>query len=267
MTLQPCHLSSVVGPWSLSPATPSHAASPTAHRPSSIHHPPARFDVLYLLLLLLLNGLDRPRNSKPSNMSFGWSLGDIFAGIKILWSIYDAVSDGPLNATLQCEQFFEEFSLVVQCLEDWERKAQIVQDDSLVKLHVQLQQQCEVFILRHFNLIQAVNPESKAIRDRQSTWLKKVSFSREQVSRLYQQARWPFENKEVARLRKKLMLFLALATYHVSSSTHNVTVENRDILLDIRCVLSTFSCIAVLTSSLLEHPTWRLLAKILIWSL
>jgi len=169
-------------------------------------------------------------------MSFGWSLGDIFAGIKILWEVYDAVSDGPLNSTLQCEQFFEEFSLIVQCLEDWKRKAEIVQDDSLTKLHLQLRQQCEAFIQRHFHLIQAVNPKSEATRDRQATWLKSAVFSREQVVKLYQQVRWPFENKEVARLRKKLMLFLALATYHVSSSTHNVTVENRDILLDIRYV-------------------------------
>ena len=167
-------------------------------------------------------------------MSFGWSLGDVVAGIKILWAVYDSVSDGPLNASLQCEQFFEEFSLVTQCLEDWQRKAQAVQDDSLGKLHLQLQEQCKVFIQRHFHLIQEINPESRVTREQRQTWLRNAPFSREQVLKLYQQMRWPFEKKEVARLRKKLMLFLALATYHVSSSTHNVTVENRDILLDIR---------------------------------
>ena len=185
-------------------------------------------------------------------MSFGWSLGDIFAGIKILWAIYDSVSDGPLNATLQCEQFFEEFSLVVHCLEDWERKAklaQIVQDDSLAKLHLQLRDQCEEFIKRHFRLIQAVNPQSEATRESRSTWLKRTPFSREQVLKLYQQARWPFEKNEVIRLRRKLILFLALATYHVSSSTHDVTVENRDILLDMRYNFYSSEISLLLTAS------------------
>ncbi|KAH8601076.1 hypothetical protein B0O99DRAFT_502245 [Bisporella sp. PMI_857] len=168
-------------------------------------------------------------------MSFGWSLGDILAGIKILWEIYDSVSDGPLNASLECEQFFEEFSHITQCLEEWDRKAQVVQDDdSLSRLHLQLRKQCEEFIQRHILLIRSVNSSTGASRARHSTWLRRASFSREQIQILYQQVQWPFERKEVSRLRKKLMLFLSLATYHVSASTHDVTLENRDILLDIR---------------------------------
>ena len=189
-----------------------------------------------LLLLSFIYGFGPPLDSRLSTMSFGWSLGDIFAGIKILWDVYDSVSDGPLNARLECDQFFEEFSHIIQCLDDWDRKSQVVHDDSLAKLHLQLRAQCETFIGRHMRLIQSANPVTESSREGQPTWLRKVAFSREQVAVLYQKVRWPLERKEVTRLRKKLMLFLALSQHHVSTSTHNVTVENRDILLDIRYV-------------------------------
>jgi hypothetical protein len=32
--------------------------------------------------------------------SFGWSFGDVIAGIKVVWTIYEAVSDGPLSMNI-----------------------------------------------------------------------------------------------------------------------------------------------------------------------
>jgi hypothetical protein len=45
-------------------------------------------------------------------MSFGWSVGDIIDGLKVVWDVWQAVSDGPLNAEYQALQFFDEFHLI-----------------------------------------------------------------------------------------------------------------------------------------------------------
>ena len=38
-------------------------------------------------------------------MSFGWSVGDIVAGIKVVFDIWEAVSDGALSAPVEATQF------------------------------------------------------------------------------------------------------------------------------------------------------------------
>jgi len=39
-------------------------------------------------------------------MSFGWSVGDVIAGIKVVYDVYQAVSDGPINAQRGMPLFF-----------------------------------------------------------------------------------------------------------------------------------------------------------------
>jgi len=164
--------------------------------------------------------------------AFGWSFGDIVVGISIVWNVYQSLSDGPLNARLEFSQFFDEFAIITSYLDEWQSKAELVQGDSVGRLHKQVRQQCETFIKRHMLLIQEANPRSRAAREGCSTWLQNVTFSRDQVSVLYQRVQWPMERKEVAKLRNKLVMFLEM-------STHSVTVENRDLLLEIKYLLSS----------------------------
>lgn len=166
-------------------------------------------------------------------VGIGWSFGDIIAGIKVVWDVYETLSDGPLNAQLEFSQFFDEFAIITSYLDDWESKAQLVQGDSVARLHQQLKQQCETFIKRHILLIVDANPRSRGVREGRSTWLKNVAFSTDQIRTLYQRVQWPMERKEVTRLQKKLVTFLGMAT-------HSVTVENRELLLDIKYGLLSF---------------------------
>jgi hypothetical protein len=161
-------------------------------------------------------------------MSFGWSVGDIIAGLKVIWAVYDAVSDGPLNAKFEATQFFEEFIHVVSRLSEWERrKSTLPQDDRLAQSHQQLRDQCTVFIRRHMLLIQNANPQTKAIRPRRSNWLQRVEFTKTQVLTLYEMVKWPTEQDEVRRLREKLMLFLHLAAFDIQMATHGLVSELR----------------------------------------
>ena len=168
-------------------------------------------------------------------MSFGWSVGDVISGLKIVWDVWHAVSDGPLNAHFEASQFFDDFIHVINRLEDWERrKAACANDNRLAASNYQLREQCTQFIKRHMSLIQNANPETKAIRQGRSTWLRKVAFTRDQVVLLYQRVSWPFERKEVEKLREKLQFFLQIATYDVTAATHTVARNTHDAVQDIR---------------------------------
>jgi len=168
-------------------------------------------------------------------MSFGWSLGDVIAGLKVVWDIWEAVSDGPLNAHFEASQFFNEFILVISRLEDWEkRKAACSTDNRLAASNQQLREQCTLFIKRHMNHMQQVNPQTKAIRQGRSTWLQRVTFTRAQVLSLYQHVSWPFERKEVERLREKLQFFLQLAIHDISIANHDIALSSHDIMKDLR---------------------------------
>lgn len=162
-------------------------------------------------------------------MSFGWSVGDIVQGLKVVWEVYQAVSDGPLNAKFEATQFFDEFIHVVSRLSEWERRKSALpqQDDRLAQSHQQLRDTCTVFIRRHMLLIQSANPQTKAIRPRRSNWLQKAEFTKAQILTLYEKVKWPSEREEVQRLREKLMLFLHLAAFDIQMATHGMVSEIR----------------------------------------
>jgi len=124
-------------------------------------------------------------------------------------------------------QFYEEFGVIVQCLEEWKSKAQFEQDEIISDLHQQLTEQCEKFVKRHMLLIKEANPRTEAARDGRSTWLRNVPFSRDQVVLLYQRVQWPWERDEVSRLRKKLKLFLQVATHKAMMETHDMVRDIR----------------------------------------
>lgn len=154
-------------------------------------------------------------------MSFGWSLGDVIAGLKAVYDVYQSVTDGPLNAKYEAAQFFDEFIHVISRLEDWEkRKDACAQDPSLVRSHRELRQDCTEFIKKHFSLIQHANPETKAVRAGRTTWLRKVSFTKAQIADLYRQVSWPSQRNAVSRLREKLQFFLDLAVWDIVLDTN-----------------------------------------------
>lgn len=154
-------------------------------------------------------------------MSFGWSVGDIISGLKVVYDIWQAVSAGPLNASFEATQFFDEYTHIMSRLERWEsQKSAIARDEALVGSQRQIREQCTLFIKNHFRLIQAANPDTISQREGRSTWLRKVPFSKEQVLALYKKVSWPFEREEVQRLRIKLQFFLDVATFDISMNTN-----------------------------------------------
>ncbi|PMD31234.1 hypothetical protein L207DRAFT_591702 [Hyaloscypha variabilis F] len=196
-------------------------------------------------------------------MSFGWSVGDILSGLKVVWDVYQAVSDGPLNAKFEATQFFDEFTLIVSRLSEWEkRKSALPQDDRLAQSHEQLRELCTVFIRRHMLLIQHANPQTKAIRPRRSNWLQKVEFTKIQVLTLYELVKWPAERDEVQRLREKLMLFLHLAAFDIQMATHGMVSEirasNADLLSSNLKLVSSHLDLVSLVSLNLKRVTYPL---------
>ncbi|KUJ23970.1 uncharacterized protein LY89DRAFT_8011 [Mollisia scopiformis] len=168
-------------------------------------------------------------------MSFGWSVGDVISGLKVVWDIWQAVSDGPLNARFEAAQFFDEYVHIMSRLEKWEsRKAAFSKDELLAKSQRQLREQCTLFLKNHIRLIQEVNPNTIAKREGRSTWLKKVPFSTDQILALYQQVEWPLERQVVAKLRIKLQFFLDVASFDVALDTndtiHQMRTENVDLM-------------------------------------
>lgn len=161
-------------------------------------------------------------------MSFGWSVGDVIAGLKAVYDIWEAVRDGPLNARYEASQFFDEYLHIMSRLEKWEtRKSAFSKDPLLAKSQRQLREQCTLFLKNHISLIQQVNPATIAKREGRSTWLKKAAFSKEQVLALYQQVSWPYERQTVAKLRIKLQFFLDVASF-------DIALDNNDTLHQMR---------------------------------
>ena len=159
-------------------------------------------------------------------MSFGWSFGDVVAGINLIFKIYDAVSDGPRNSKVEATQFFADFQQVITRLDQWEaKKAACDKDHNLRLSHEELKDLCTTFIKRHFRIIQHANPNTKTSRPGRSTWLKKVAFTGHQVAALYDQVQWPFERKELSRLREKLQFFLNLSHWDIAFETHQDVKE------------------------------------------
>ncbi|KAH7364643.1 hypothetical protein BKA65DRAFT_142626 [Rhexocercosporidium sp. MPI-PUGE-AT-0058] len=161
-------------------------------------------------------------------MSFGWSAGDVIAGLKAVWDIWEAVSDGPLNARFEATQFFDEFIHVTSRLSEWEaRRVSCAKDDRLQRSHQELRDQCTEFIKKHMAIIQRANPNTKAIRSRRSTWIQMAPFTQIQVIALYQQVQWPSERKVVTRLREKLQFFLEIAALDVGLDTNTIVRDIR----------------------------------------
>jgi hypothetical protein len=162
----------------------------------------------------------------PLSMSFGWSFGDVVAGINLIFKIYDAVSDGPRNSKVEATQFFADFGEVIARLDKWgSSKAACDKDQTLKASHEELKLLCTTFIKRHFRIIQGANPNTKTSRPGRSTWLKRVSFTASQVASLYTQVQWPLERKELSRLREKLQFFLQLSAWDVAIDTNQIVSE------------------------------------------
>ncbi|KAF4612604.1 hypothetical protein G7Y89_g15575 [Cudoniella acicularis] len=195
-------------------------------------------------------------------MSFGWSFGDVVAGISVVWNVYQAVSDGPRSAKLEASQFYVEFGEVIGRLDEWEkRKVLCERDDGIKASHQDLKDQCTIFIKRHMKLIQQVNPNTRATRQGRSTWLQIASFTGTQIASLYQQVQWPLERAEVVTLREKLQFFLQLATWDVAIDTNDMVREFKSshaelLSSNLKLVSSHLDLVSLVTYNLkrVTHP-------------
>ncbi|KAF5875778.1 uncharacterized protein Bfra_011540 [Botrytis fragariae] len=165
---------------------------------------------------------------------FGWSAGDIVAGLKLVWDVWKAVSDGPMSAKVEAKQFFEDFYLIMQCLEDLDRRdGSLAESSCLAAAPSQLQQQCVKFLSRHMRLISAANPQTAITKQGVPMWLRKAAFSKDQIKTLCLQISWPFERDQVLQLRTKMELYLSLATYKISALNHSVAQDTNNIVREI----------------------------------
>ncbi|KAI9646420.1 hypothetical protein NHQ30_004412 [Ciborinia camelliae] len=161
----------------------------------------------------------------------GWSAGDIASGLKVVWGVWKAISDGPMSAKVEAKQFFEEFYLIIQCLNDWEqRNESSTEGSSLTHAPSQLKKQCIEFLSRHMHLIRMANPQTATAKNGALLWLRNVHFSKEQIKTLYQQVKWPFERDQVSQLRTKMELYLSLATYKISALNHSVSQDTNNMV-------------------------------------
>ncbi|KAG9234757.1 hypothetical protein BJ875DRAFT_483906 [Amylocarpus encephaloides] len=195
-------------------------------------------------------------------MSFGWSFGDVVAGINLVFKIYTAISDGPRSSRAEATQFFNEFNEVVLRLDQWEaRKLACGKDGSVTVAHEELKEDCTVFIKRHMKLLHDINPGSKSSRPGRSTWLRMAQFSGQQIAELYKQVQWPFERKEVARLRERLQSFLQISSWDVAIDTNGIVRDFRDthaelLSSNLKLVSSHLELVSLITLNLkrVTHP-------------
>ena len=192
-------------------------------------------------------------------MSFGWSVGDIIAGIKVVWDIWEAVSDGALSAPVEATQFLEDFTQIIGCLEDWQQTARSTQDAARTsdsyRRHLQLREECIDFIRRHRRLIQEANPRTRVIKEGHTSWLRKAKFTQEQIISLYEKVQWPFERKEVARLQDKLHRYLQIVIYEAAASTNKAALQTKEMVEDMRYLHSLSRRLVLVNPNL--HPEHR----------
>ncbi|KAK6610472.1 hypothetical protein H4I96_02070 [Botrytis cinerea] len=131
-----------------------------------------------------------------------------------------------MSAKVEAKQFFEDFYLIIQCLDDWERRDESsAEGSSLATAPSQFQHQCVEFLSRHMQLIRTANPQTVITKQGVPMWLRKVTFSKDQIKTLYLQISWPFERDQVLQLRIKMELYLSLATYKISALNHSVAQD------------------------------------------
>ncbi|CAG8952957.1 hypothetical protein HYFRA_00007673 [Hymenoscyphus fraxineus] len=199
-------------------------------------------------------------------VDFGWSFGDVIAGIKLVYTIYESVSDGPRNAKTEATQFFSEFEGIITRLDQWEaRKKLCSRDQNQAAAHEDLKKEATKFIKKHMILIQQANPSTVGRRTGRTTWLQPAPFSKTQIASLYNQVVWPFERNEVARLRGKLQFFLQLSAFDVGIDTNDIVRDTNDIIRtshadllssNLRLVSSHLELVSLITLNLkrVTHP-------------
>lgn len=175
-------------------------------------------------------------------MRFCWSTDDIIAGINLLWNVWNSVSDGPRSARLEATQFYEDFRIVKNCLEDWDSRNKACSGN--LSLTGSLRDKCIAFIEGHMRLIHQVNPDTRAVRNGCSIWLKCVSFTKEQVLTLYQQVQWPLVRGQIADLRTTLGLSLGAAAYGLGVLNHNVNEDTNKRVRQLSISLYVSSCLS-----------------------
>ncbi|PQE14230.1 hypothetical protein CJF31_00006768 [Rutstroemia sp. NJR-2017a BVV2] len=161
-------------------------------------------------------------------MAFGWSVGDIIAGFKLVWEVWEAVSEGPLSANSEATQFFQEFRMITNRLDDWEARMKTSSKSSDFS-DAPFKQRCADFLEKYMRLIQTANPEAKASNGSLPVWLRRCKFSRDQINKLCLQISWPFARDEVSDLRDQLVLHLNLAMYDITEETNKAVRHIRPV--------------------------------------
>ncbi|PQE29223.1 hypothetical protein CJF30_00004264 [Rutstroemia sp. NJR-2017a BBW] len=161
-------------------------------------------------------------------MSFGWSAGDIIAGFKLVWEVWEAVSEGPLSANSEATEFFQDFRMITSRLEDWEAQRKTSSKSSDFS-NPPFKKRCAVFLEKYMRLIQSVNPEAKASHGYLPVWLQRCKFSRDQINKLCLQMQWPLARDEVKNLRNQLGLHLNMAIFDITEETNEAVRRMRQV--------------------------------------
>ncbi|KAE8372322.1 hypothetical protein BDV26DRAFT_286047 [Aspergillus bertholletiae] len=143
-------------------------------------------------------------------------IGDIITGVRIVWTVYESVRDGPTGAAGDFNSFRQEFRAVKILLEKIQRVKEFTtrEDRDFGVFYEQTLQECAQFVNKHKALAQ--NKPSIG-NGRRGSLGKKVSIWFEKVT-------WPLERSEAERLRHKLERCLKVAALKSTEETRDATL-------------------------------------------
>ncbi|KAE8406830.1 hypothetical protein BDV37DRAFT_291550 [Aspergillus pseudonomiae] len=143
-------------------------------------------------------------------------VGDIITAVKVVWTVYESVRDGPTGATGDFNSFRQEFRAIKVLLERIQRVKESTSGDvrHLGAFYHETIQECAQFVNKHKVLAQ----------DKPSTDGSRRGSLGKKVSIWYEKVTWPLERSEAERLRQKLERCLSIATLRSTEETRDATL-------------------------------------------
>ncbi|OGM49531.1 hypothetical protein ABOM_001682 [Aspergillus bombycis] len=143
-------------------------------------------------------------------------VGDIITAVKLVWTVYESVKDGPSGAAGDFNSFRQEFHAIKVLLERIQRVKESTAGDArgLGAFYHQTIQECAQFVNKHKVLAQ----------DKPSTDSSRRGSLGKKVSIWFEKVTWPLERSEAERLRHKLERCLSVATLRSTEETRDATL-------------------------------------------
>ncbi|GAB1210482.1 hypothetical protein APSETT445_009275 [Aspergillus pseudonomiae] len=143
-------------------------------------------------------------------------VGDIITAVKVVWTVYESVRDGPTGATGDFNSFRQEFRAIKVLLERIQRVKESTSGDvrHLGAFYHETIQECAQFVNKHKVLAQ----------DKPSTDSSRRGSLGKKVSIWFEKVTWPLERSEAERLRQKLERCLSIATLRSTEETRDATL-------------------------------------------